>query len=115
MASRRNSAKKGQKSRGSIQMAVRSEDEAVFIKIEDPEEEKKESKSENRNQRTGLFSLGRVMCGKIVAIIADILNWICFCGFIKRLLCRIFKFLYEALRDNIEELEDLSPMVDNLL
>ena len=96
-------------------MALRSEDEAVFIKIEDPEEEKKESKSDNRNQRTGVFSWGRVICGKIVAILAGLLNFFCLCGLIKRFLCRIFKFLYEALRENIEELEDLAPMADNLI
>jgi hypothetical protein len=107
MASRRNSAKKGQKSRGSIQMALRSEDEAVFIKIEDPEEEKKESKSDNRNQRTGVFSWGRVMCGKIVAFIADILNWICLCGLIKKILWRIIGYFYK-------DREDLTPIVDNL-
>jgi hypothetical protein len=58
--------------------------------------------------------LGRVTCGKIVASVAGLVNFICLCGFIKWILCSIFGYLHEALREDGEDLQDLPPKVDPL-
>jgi hypothetical protein len=75
-----------------------------LINIHDPEEEKKETKvqNQNRNERRGILWWGRIMCGRVVSSIAELLNWFCLCGLIKSILARIFGCLYEAFRDKEE-------------
>ena len=84
-----------------------------LINIQEPEEEKKEDKMQNQHriERGGIFCWGRNTCGRVVAFFADILNWICLCGLVKRLLARIFGWLYETFREKEDE-QDLPPYVD---
>ena len=116
MASRRSSAKK------SIEMTTQrtnnDDNEALIMPKtgNQPEEIRNESKlfKQPRNERTGFFSWGRLTCGKVVAFIVKLLFCCGFFKLIKRFLCRLFKCLYEALRDK-EDMPDHSQYQDSLI